>query len=113
MCVGIFYGILFGYFIFGFTTDPDSCWASDDSKVRIEPEKKHDGATDVGQQFMFAWKIMFVCACILFPVGCIKHFFSHISNESWMLLDTVATCSGCSIMITWILALFYRYAHTG
>ena len=68
------YFLIFGYFVLGYTTDPESCLANDQSKFRIEPEKDPDGeATDVGQQFMFAWKIMFVASCVILPIGCVNY----------------------------------------
>ena len=111
--MGIFYSIIFGYFVFGYTTDPDSCLATDESKKRIEPEKDPGEATDVGEQFMFAWKIQFVFGCVILPIGCVNYINEHMSDETWMMWDTAAKCAGCFCAIAWILALFYRYVHTG
>ena len=40
-----------GYFVFDFTSDPDSCLANDDSNVRIEIASKSGDDIDVGARF--------------------------------------------------------------
>ena len=109
-CNGLTNMALFGYVALGYSSDPETCFATDDIDKRVASSSGAD-TVDVGARFKLVFLVNFVGACVLFTCG----FLNLVCNVKLLRapLHIFAVLASYTITITILVGLVLRFMHSG